>query len=63
MSTVCEHGGLKRKCEVCEQDARIAELERCLRRILRSEDKDGLRVRFDHARVYLSANGKPSRKQ
>jgi hypothetical protein len=25
-TTVCEHGTVKRKCEICERDARIAEL-------------------------------------
>lgn len=26
-SVVCAHGSLKRKCEICERDARIAELQ------------------------------------
>jgi CRISPR/Cas system-associated protein Cas10 (large subunit of type III CRISPR-Cas system) len=25
---VCEHGSLRRKCEICERDERIKELER-----------------------------------
>jgi hypothetical protein len=25
---VCEHGSLRRKCEICERDERIVELER-----------------------------------
>ena len=25
---VCEHGSFRRKCEICERDERIAELER-----------------------------------
>ena len=39
MSEVCGHGSLKRKCEICERDERIAELERCIRRMLRESDK------------------------
>lgn len=27
---VCEHGSFRRKCEICERDERIAELERRL---------------------------------
>lgn len=29
----CEHGSLKRQCEICERDKRIAELEAALRKI------------------------------
>jgi hypothetical protein len=29
----CKHGHLARKCELCERDDRIAELERALKRI------------------------------
>ena len=28
---VCEHGSLRRKCEICERDERIKELEERLR--------------------------------
>lgn len=33
MTTECKHGQLARSCELCEKDARIAELETALRRI------------------------------
>ena len=35
---------------------RIADLEACIRRILRENDKDGKRAGYDHARECLSAN-------
>jgi len=31
---VCEHGSLRRKCEICERDERIKELEEALREIV-----------------------------
>ena len=31
MNEVCEHGHQRRKCEVCERDKRIAELEESVR--------------------------------
>ena len=31
---VCEHGSLRRKCEICERDERIKELEEALRELM-----------------------------
>lgn len=31
MTNECTHGQLARSCEICEKDARIAELEKALR--------------------------------
>jgi hypothetical protein len=53
LTQVCEHKSLKTNCELCKRDDRIKELETCIRRILRIEDKSGVRVRFDHARECL----------
>jgi hypothetical protein len=50
---VCQHGALARSCEVCERDKRIKDLETCIKGILAREDRDGKRVRFDHARAVL----------
>lgn len=30
----CQHGSLRRQCEICERDNRIAELEAALRALL-----------------------------
>lgn len=30
----CQHGALRRQCEICERDMRIAELEAALRNML-----------------------------
>lgn len=53
LTQVCEHRSLKTNCELCKRDDRIKELETCIRKILRIEDKSGVRVRFDHARECL----------
>jgi hypothetical protein len=53
MSAVCEHGSLRRSCEICERDERIAELQTCIRRLIKQEDPDAQRVRFDWARDIL----------
>lgn len=48
-------GGLKLADEkLSKQDKRIAELENCIRQILKTDDKHGKRVRFDHARLCLN---------
>ena len=61
MSAVCVHGSLRRSCEICERDERIAELKSCIRRLIKQEDPDANRVRFDWARDVLHgiANAAP----
>ncbi len=51
---LCDHGALQRSCGICERDKRITELENCIRQILKTDDKHGKRVRFDHARLCLN---------
>ena len=36
---VCQHGNLARKCELCERDARIKELEAILREYIDAADQ------------------------
>lgn len=45
-SKVCEHGSLRRKCEICERDEEIAELK---------ADRDEARALYTETEVKLSA--------
>ncbi len=67
MSVVCEHGNAKRKCELCERDERIVELEgriddlkACIRKIIKEEDSKGVRIWWDWVRDVLAADDYPS---
>lgn len=44
MRDECQHGSLRRKCEICERDATIAELIHVLE-VLRDADEDRKRDR------------------
>lgn len=46
---VCKHGGLRRKCEICERDARIIELETALSELVYSAE-----AMAEHANLNIS---------
>lgn len=48
MAVECTHGHLARSCEICERDARIAELEGLLHDLLLLDESIGDRLRLPH---------------
>jgi len=58
---VCDHGALIRQCEICDRDARIAELEAevrrgidCIQRLMPYVMWDGLSGHQDEARSWAA---------
>ena len=51
MSTVCEHGSLRRQCEICDRDATIASLRQALKEIHLISSQEGAAEGYAHDRI------------
>jgi hypothetical protein len=54
MTEICDHGHLARACEICELEQINKRLRACIRKLIKQEDPEKCRVRFDWARDILS---------